>query len=88
MQKKLTTQKLHSIIRGGINKKCSKYSVSQKINRTSYSLYTRMRGIYGIMSGQFINEIAEALTRAGIVFDDLGIDRGWIKVKIKQENSI
>ena len=85
MKHKITTQKLHKIIRDRIGKKCSKFSLSQKIDRTSYGVCTYMRGVYGIFSGQHIAEIAGALTENAIAFDESKIDRGIIVVEIMQE---
>ena len=81
---RLTTQKLHSIIQKRINKLSTKYSVSEKINRTTYDVCTRLRGTYGVMSSSYLPEIIEALKSAGIEFDDSCKDRGFIKVPVRQ----
>ena len=58
--------------------------VSQKINRTTYDVYSKMRGFYGVMSGSKIEEIITALTNSGIKFDDSDKSRGFIKVPVIQ----
>lgn len=81
MSNKLTTQKLHKVIQEKINVLSSFYSVSQKINRQTYDVYTGFKGVYGIVSADYLNEICEALNEAGIKYDDSQIERGFIKVK-------
>ncbi len=78
---KITTQKIHKIIQNKINVKSSKYSPSQKIDRTSYDLFTKIKGMYGIMSHKYIREIADALIESGLCIDCTDIDRGFIKMK-------
>ena len=78
---KLTTTKLHSIIRKATGNKCSKFSPSQKIDRTTYDINTMFKGFYGIISGQNIIAIRDAVKEAGLVFDESEISRGFIKVK-------
>ncbi len=78
--KNLTTKKIHSIIRNHLQLKCSKYSISQRINRNTYDLHTKIAGVYGVVSGKYINEIATALTNAQIKFDKSTIERGFLKI--------
>lgn len=79
---KLTTQKLHSIIRNAIGVKSSFYSPSQKIDRVTYDIHTT-KLFYGVISGtqEYIETIRDAVKDAGLIFDDSEIDRGIIKVK-------
>ena len=79
-RKKITPQKLHTVIRNKIGQLSSKYSPSQKIDRTTYDLYNGFKNHLGIMSGKYINEICEALTEAGIKYNDSKIDKGYILV--------
>lgn len=81
MANKLTTQKLHKVIQEKINTLSSFYSVSQKINRQTYSIYTGFKGVYGIVSADYLNEICEALDDAGIKYDNSEIERGFIKIR-------
>ena len=79
-RKKLTTQKLHKAIQSKIQVKSSLYRPSQKIDRTTYDVTTQFKGFYGVMSGQFINEICQALDDANIQYDGSAKDRGFVKV--------
>lgn len=81
MSKKLTTQRLHKVIQEKINVLSSFYSVSQRINRTTYSVNTSLKGVYGVFSTSYLNEICEALDEAGIQYDNSQIERGFIKVR-------
>lgn len=79
---KLTAQKLHKIIQEKIQVKSSKYSVSQKINRRTYDVVTLFKKFYGVAvsSNVDIQDIIDALTEAGIKFDDSEKERGFVKV--------
>lgn len=81
---RLTTQRLHRIIQGAIGKKSSKYSPSQRIDRQTYDVHTKAKGVYGVMSGEHIHEIAKVLDEAGISYDGSTIDRGFLTIPIKQ----
>lgn len=77
---RLTTQKLHSIIRIETGHLCSKYSLSQKIDRTTYSVYTKLKHVLGVTSSKHITEICKALDKHNIKYDNSEIDRGFISV--------
>ena len=76
---KLTTQKIHSIIRNHLQSKCSEHSISQRVNHAPYYLFS-IPGIYGVFSEKYINEIAAALTNADIKFHSLSIKIGFLKI--------
>lgn len=85
---RLTTQKLHSIIRSGTGCLCSKYSPSQKIDRTTYSVYTGLKHVFGITSSSHITDICKAFDTHDIKYDSSEIDRGFIKVyKIQNQEA-
>jgi len=79
---KLTTQKLHKIIQDKIGVKSSEYSISRKINRSTYDITTAFKNFYGVMvSGNVdLQLIITALVDAQIKFDDSEKERGFIKV--------
>jgi len=81
---KVTTQKIHTIIQSTIGVKSSKYSPSNKIDRTTYSIFTGISGVYGIMSPQFGGKIAEALIENGINVDTSKINKGLLTIKVFQ----
>lgn len=85
---KLTTQRLHSVIQAGTGVLSSKYSPSQRIDRTTYDVNTMLKGVYGVMSSKNIKQIAEVLRAAGIQFDDGEIAKGFVKVPVWQESAI
>jgi hypothetical protein len=65
---KLTTQKLHSVVRDGIGIKCSLHSPSQRINRTTYDIYSQFKTYYVLTSTQYMEQIQEVLNESGIKF--------------------
>lgn len=75
---KITPQKIHAIIRKKTGQLSSKYSPSQRIDRTTYDVHNRMKYMLGIMSSKYINEICEALDEAGIAYDDSGKGKGFV----------
>ena len=75
----IATQKLHKIIQNGIGALSSKYSISQSIDRTTYDV-RKYNGFIGVMSGKYINEIAEILKNEGLNIDASSVDRGFIKI--------
>ena len=77
---KLTTQKLHKVIQSKLGVKSSKYSPSQRINRTTYDVSTLFKGFYGVMSSSHIDEICEALDESGIRYNAEGKARGFVEV--------
>jgi hypothetical protein len=79
--KQLSTQRLHGIIRKAIGQKCSFYSPSQRVDRTTYDVNTMFHGFYGVLSCKYMHEIRDAVKAAGLIFDDSEIERGFIKVK-------
>jgi len=78
---KITPNKLHKVIQAEIGVLSSKYSVSQKIDRTTYDVCNMMKGILGVTSTKYITQIAEALEAADIEFDNSNIDRGFLTLK-------
>jgi len=81
---KITTQKLHKVIQAKLALLSSKYSVSQQVDRTTYNLYTKMKGVYGVFSTKYLKEICEALDGAGIKYDNEKFERGFVVVSKNQ----
>lgn len=85
---KLTTQRLHSVIQASTGVLSSQYSPTQRIDRITYDIHTRIKGVYGVLSAKHIEQIAEALRAAGIQFDDSEISKGFVKIPVWQESSV
>jgi hypothetical protein len=81
---KVTSQKLHSDVRGFIGQASSKYSPSQKIDRSTYDLRD-YGAFYGMMTAknEAAKEIAAHLESLGYSVDASGADRGFLKVAKK-----
>lgn len=80
---KITTQKLHKIIQGEIKTLSSKYAPSQKVDRTTYDLLA-FKGFIGVCSSQYINQICKALDDAGVLYDDRGLSKQFVRVPVMQ----
>ena len=82
---KLTTAKLHKIIQKEIGVLSSKYSPSQRINRTTYDVNPRLiKGFYVVFSTTHLESIIDSVKESGIRFDDTQKQKGFIKIPVIQ----